>query len=311
MKTAFLFSGQGAQYVGMGKELYETQPIVKEIFDTIDVDFDLKSLCFEGPQEQLQDTAYAQVCIFVISCAIAEVLRARGIVADGCAGLSLGEYSAYAYANSFTLQEGATLTRERGKLMAHSLPAGTSAMAAIMMLEETQIKQACERVEAENLGVCEIANYNCPGQIVITGDKKAVEACMEYCKELGARRCVALNVSGAFHSSLLQDAAITLGDVLDTCTLHEPTMPIYNNISGKEEQGSIKEILMKQICNSVYFEQTILHMYEDGYRRFVEIGPGKAVSGFVKKTLKGKEDIELYQIENQATLDALIQKVEV
>lgn len=310
MKTAFLFSGQGSQYVGMGKDLYEHQPIVKELFDSIQLDFDLKALCFEGPEETLQDTAYAQACIFVLSTAIAKVLSSHGIQADGCAGLSLGEYSAYAYANAFSIQEGAVLTRERGKLMAHSLPTGTSAMAAIMMLEEQKIVEACKAVEAQGLGVCEIANYNCPGQIVITGHREAVEACMKICQELGARKCIPLQVSGAFHSSLLKAASKQLGNVLDTCKLKEPTLPVYNNITGTQAQGTIKDILMKQICQSVFFEQLLRTMYEDGYRRFIELGPGSTVSGFVKKTLKGMNDISIYHIENQATLESFLTEME-
>lgn len=311
MKTAFLFSGQGSQYIGMGKDLYDSEPLIKEIFDQITLDFDLKQVCFEGPEEVLQDTAYAQTCIFTLSSAIAEVLRSHGIHADVCAGLSLGEYSAYAYANSISIQDGARLTRERGKLMAHSLPEGTSSMAAVMMLNETAIKEACQKAQKQTGGVCEIANYNCPGQIVITGSKEAVTAGMELCKAAGARRCIPLKVSGAFHSSLLSDAAITLGQVLDTCTISQPELPVYNNISGCAESGSIKEILMKQICHSVYFEQTIRNLYEDGVRRFIEIGPGSTISGFVKKTCKGKDDIEIMHVEDKATLDQVLQALEV
>lgn len=310
MKTAFLFSGQGAQYVGMGKALYDNYPQAKAVFDQMELDFDVKTLCFEGPNEQLQDTAYAQSCIFTVSCAVAEVLKAHGIQADGCAGLSLGEYSAYAYAGSFSYRDGALLTRERGKLMAHSLPQGSSGMAAIMMLEEAAIQKACEQVAAEGYGVCEIANYNCPGQIVITGHMEAVKRGMELCLEMGARRCVPLQVSGAFHSSLLKDAAHTLGEVLDQYTIRDASLPIYNNISGTVEKGPIKDILMKQISNSVYFEQTIQHMYADGYRRFIEVGPGTAVSSFVKKTLKGKADIQILHVENEATLQSVLQAQE-
>lgn len=175
MKTAFLFSGQGAQYPGMGKDLYENYDSAKAVFDSIATDFDVKTLCFEGSKEQLDDTQYTQVAIFAHAMAAAAVLQENGIHADVTAGLSLGEYSALCYADCFSVQAGAEILRERGKLMANALPSGTSAMAAVLMLDKEAILNACEAVQ--DIGVCEIANYNCPGQIVITGEKAAVEAC--------------------------------------------------------------------------------------------------------------------------------------
>lgn len=309
MKTAFLFSGQGAQYVGMGKELYDAYPEAKTVFDHVTLDFDLKKLCFEGPQERLSDTAYAQSCIYITSLAIAEILHAHHIHADGCAGLSLGEYSAYAYAKSFTIQEGAKLVRERGKLMAHSLPAGTTSMAAVLMLDKEAIENACAKVQS--IGICEIANYNCPGQIVITGEKAAVEKASTLCMEYGARKVIPLKVSGAFHSSLLKDARKTLGKVIDGCTIQPPHLPVYNNISGQIEANlSIKDILMKQICHSVYFQQTIEQMLKDGYTTFIEVGPGTAVTGFVKKICKG-QDVRIFHVENKETLQNVLDAWEV
>ncbi|MEG0469414.1 MAG: ACP S-malonyltransferase, partial [Longicatena sp.] len=175
MKTAFLFSGQGAQYPGMGKELYENYASAKAVFDSINVDFDLKNLCFEGEGDVLNDTQYTQACIFAVSMAAAQVLKEQGIEADVAAGLSLGEYGALSYGGVFSIEEGAQILRERGKLMANALPAGTSAMSAVLMLDKDSILQACASVK--EIGICEIANYNCPGQIVITGEKAAVEAC--------------------------------------------------------------------------------------------------------------------------------------
>lgn len=309
MKTAFLFSGQGAQYKGMGKELYDAFPEVRKIYDQVQLDFDLKTLCFEGPEEQLQDTAYAQSCIYVTSLAIAELLNMHHIYADGCAGLSLGEYSAYAYAKSFSIAQGAKLVRERGKLMAHSLPAGTSAMAAILMLSSEQIERACDEVRP--IGICEIANYNCPGQIVITGEAAAVEKAGELCISYGARRVIPLKVSGAFHSSLLKKAGIQLGNIIDTCDIRPSNIPVYNNITGNVVKDmSIKDILVKQISHSVYFQQTIEQMLEDGYTTFIEIGPGTAITGFVKKICKG-QDVQILHVENLETLQTVINEVEV
>lgn len=309
MKTAFLFSGQGAQYVGMGKEIYEAYPEARRIFDEVCLDFDVKKLCFEGPEDQLNDTAYAQSCIYVTTLAIAAVLEKHQIHADGCAGLSLGEYSAYTYAKSFSLQEGATLVRERGKLMAHSLPAGTTSMAAVMMLDKEAILKACKQVAS--IGCCEIANYNCPGQIVITGEKEAVEKAGELCITYGARRVIPLKVSGAFHSSLLKEASLALGEVIDTCHIKNPELPVYNNITGRiEKDMSIKEILMKQICHSVHFQQTIEQMRIDGYTRFIEVGPGSTVAGFVKKICKG-QDVQIFHVEDKKTIQDLLAAWEV
>lgn len=309
MKTAFLFSGQGAQYVGMGKEIYKAYPEARRMFDEVSLDFDVKKLCFEGPEDQLQDTAYAQSCIYVTSLAIAAVLEKHQIHADGCAGLSLGEYSAYTYAKSFSLQEGATLVRERGKLMAHSLPAGTTSMAAVMMLDKEAILKSCKQVES--IGCCEIANYNCPGQIVITGEKQAVEKAGELCITYGARRVIPLKVSGAFHSSLLKEASLALGEVIDTCHIKNPELPVYNNITGRiEKDMSIKEILMKQICHSVHFQQTIEQMRIDGYTRFIEVGPGSTVAGFVKKICKG-QDVQIFHVEDKKSMESLIEAWEV
>lgn len=303
MKIAFLFSGQGAQYVGMGKELYDTYPEAKAVYDQIDIDFNVIECSFEGPEEQLQDTAYTQACIFAHSCAASEVLKAKGIVPQGLAGLSLGEYGAYAYGNSFTIKDGAKILRERGKLMAHSLPKGTTGMAAILLLEEDKIRKACE--EASDLGICEIANFNCPGQIAITGEVAALEKAMELCRTYGARKVVPLSVSGAFHSSLLQEASKQLKEVLDDYCITPSTLPIYNNISGNVETQDIKDILMKQICNSVYFTQTIEHMYADGFDTFIEVGPGKALCAFVKKTLKGK-DVTILNAQDCASIEECV-----
>ena len=304
MKTAFLFSGQGAQYPGMGKELYEQYACAKEVFDSVNVDFDLKSVCFDGPAEMLNDTQYAQACIFVMSMACAAVLREHKIIPDVCAGLSLGEYSALSFGGAFDVNSGAKIVRERGLLMANALPYGTSAMAAVLMLDEASIKEAC--AEVSSIGICEIANYNCPGQIVITGEKAAVEAAGAKCVEKGARRVIPLQVSGAFHSSLLTEAGEQLRSVLSQYDIKASNIPVYNNISGKVEEGALIDILSKQISSSVYFEQTIKNMLNDGVTTFIEVGPGKAVSGFVKKCSKGM-DVKILHVEDMKSLHETIE----
>lgn len=304
MKTAFLFAGQGAQTPGMGKEIYETDPLAKAVFDSVELDVDIKDLCFQGPKEKLDDTQYAQPAIFVTSMALAKVLHEYGIQADVVAGLSLGEYAALCYAKAFSISDGAKIVRERGKIMANALPAGTSSMYAILMLDEASILEACE--EVKSIGVCEIANYNCPGQIVITGEKAAVDKAKDLCIEKGARRAVPLAVSGAFHSSLLNDAAIKLHDVLSNYDLKKPSIPVYHNISGNIENQPLIDILSKQIAHSVYFEQTIANMLGDGVDTFIEVGPGKTISGFVKKCCKG-HDVKILHIEDMTTLKECVE----
>ena len=281
MKTAFLFSGQGAQYPGMGKDLYENYDSAKAVFDSIATDFDVKTLCFEGPKEQLDDTQYTQVAIFAHAMAAAAVLQENGIHADVTAGLSLGEYS------------------ERGKLVANALPSGTSAMAAVLMLDKEAILNACEAVQ--DIGVCEIANYNCPGQIVITGEKAAVEACGKKCLEAGARRVIPLQVSGAFHSSLLQEAGKQLHQVLSAYELKTPRIPVLHNLTARIADRPLIDLLSEQISHSVLLEDTIRNMLADGVDTFIEVGPGKAVSGFVKKCAKGM-DVNILHVEDAASL---------
>ena len=307
MKIAFLFSGQGSQYPGMGKDLYEHYEIAKAMYDSVNLDFDLKKISFNGPQEQLNNTKYAQACIFMHSMVCASILRWYGVMPDVVAGLSLGEYSALGFADTFDLKDGCEIVQTRGAIMADALPLNTTKMAAVLMLDEASIKEACQKASA--LGVCEIANYNCPGQIVITGENDAVDEASRLCLEMGARRVIPLAVSGAFHSSLLKDAGDKLYTVLKSYTLHRPTLPIYHNISGKQETGDLCEILSKQIQSSVYFTQTIEHMLADGVDTFIEVGPGKTISGFVKKCTKGK-DVKILHVEDEASLKACLQALE-
>ncbi|NBK96495.1 MAG: [acyl-carrier-protein] S-malonyltransferase [Clostridia bacterium] len=301
MKIGFLFAGQGAQYVGMGKAFYEHYPQAKKVYDEIKIDFDIKDVCFEGPKTMLDDTAYAQSCIFATSMAIAEVIKAHGIVADYVAGLSLGEYSALCYAQAMRIQEGVEIVRERGKIMANALPKGTSAMAAILQCEESMIQEVCK--EVATLGVCEIANYNCPGQIVISGDVKAIEKASELLLVKGAKRVIPLNVSGAFHCSLLEEASTKLHTVLQKYDLHTPRIPVIYNTSGKEESKPVIDILTKQIKSSVYFMQSIQYMIAQGVEAFVEIGPGATLSGFVRKC---DRSIPVYSVDSIDALEKML-----
>lgn len=304
MKIGFLFAGQGSQHPGMGKDFYEQYDAARRLYDSIDIDIPVKELCFNGTQEQLNDTAVAQPCILATSSAIAAVLSEKGIHADVAAGLSLGEYSALAYAGVFTPQEGAKLVRQRGKIMAAALPEGTSGMAAVLNTEESVIAEVC--AEVKEIGVCEIANYNCPGQIVISGQKEAVAAVSEKLKARGARRVIPLQVSGAFHTSLLNEASVQLREVLDTYAFGEEEIPVINNVSGKVETRDLREVLQEQICHSVHFTQSLQAMIDMGVELFIEIGPGHALSGFVRKTTK---EVPVYHIDTTEDLEKVLKEV--
>lgn len=304
MKIGFLFAGQGSQHPGMGKDFYERYEAARRLYDSIDIDIPVKELCFAGTQEQLNDTAIAQPCILATSSAIAAVLSEKGICADVAAGLSLGEYSALAYAGVFTPQEGAKLVRQRGKIMAAALPEGTSGMAAVLNTEESVIAEVC--AEVKEIGVCEIANYNCPGQIVISGQKEAVAAASEKLKARGARRVIPLQVSGAFHTSLLDEASVQLREVLDTYVFEQARIPVINNVSGKAETRDLREVLQEQICHSVHFTQSLQTMIDMGVELFIEIGPGHALSGFVRKTTKA---IPVYNIDTAEDLEKVVKEV--
>lgn len=304
MKIGFLFAGQGAQHPGMGKDFYERYACARSVYDSAAIGFDVKEMCFAGTQEQLNDTAVAQPCILTTSSAIVAVLKEHGIQAEAAAGLSLGEYSALAYAGVFSPAQGAEIVAKRGKIMAQALPKGTSGMAAVLGMEEDVILEVCRKVSS--IGVCEIANYNCPGQIVISGEKEAVEAASKMLKERGARRVIPLAVSGAFHTSLLKEAANELKQVLDTYAFAPAQIPVITNVSGKVEDRDIKEVLKEQICHSVHFTQSIETMIAMGIDTFIEIGPGHSLTSFVRKTSRA---VRAYSIDTIADLEKVLQEV--
>lgn len=301
---AFLFAGQGTQYVGMGNDLYEKYDEFKKVYDT-NLDFDLKSLCLEGPKEKLDDTKYAQPAIVAMSLGIARILEAKGIKPDYVAGLSLGEYGALAYSNVLTDKDAINLVSKRGNIMSNALPKGYSGMAAVLRLDADAIKDVINSVD----GILEIANYNCPGQIVITGELEAIDKATPLLLEKGARRVVKLNVSGAFHSSLLSDAAIKLGNEIEKVSMNEKAIPVVHNITGTEINDlSIKDILMKQIKSSVYFEQSINYMVEKGVDTFIEVGPGEVLAGHVRKT---NPNVKVYSVNNEVSLNKLLEEMNV
>ena len=303
MKVAFLYAGQGSQHVGMGQDLYEQYPQFREIFDNAQLDFDLKKLCFEGPEETLSQTQYTQPCMVAFAAGVTAILRDAGIRPELAAGLSLGEYSALHAAGVFDAQTAISLVAFRGKAMAEAVTGRPCGMAAILQLDREKLQAACDG--ASDVGVVEIANYNCPGQLVIAGDAAAVDKASLLAKEAGARRVVPLKVSGPFHTSLMSPAGDALREKFKTVHFGEMDFPVLFNCKGDVmgEGDTIPALLERQVQSSVYMEDTIRRMAEMGVDTIVEIGPGKALSGFVRKTVK---EIKTYPVETVKDLEAAI-----
>ncbi|MEG0165340.1 ACP S-malonyltransferase [Anaerorhabdus sp.] len=284
MKIAFVFAGQGSQYLGMGKELSTTNQTFKSCFDEINQDGDLAKVCFEDEQ-RLNQTKDAQWAIYSISMATVKLLEQEGIKPEGCIGLSLGEYSAYACVGAMSIEEGVTLTKKRGALMQDTIEGTNSGMAAILSLDPLLIEEACR--EASDLGKVSVANYNAPDQIVITGEIPALEKAMDLCSKKGARRAIKLQVSGAFHSELLNPAKKDLREALEKVNWQPCTVPVYSNVSGKVTD-SLGESLVNQLVSPVHFIEGIENMIDDGFDTFIEIGPKATCSSFIKKIASKK-----------------------
>ena len=305
MKIAFLFSGQGAQYVGMGETLIDN-PVGAAIFARANeaLGFDITDIMFNGPEEKLMQTRYTQPAILTLSIALYEILKANGLDYDVLAGLSLGEYGALYAANSFDLETVLPLVHERGKLMETAAAGIDTAMYAIIGAERATILNICEQVS----GVVEASNFNCPGQIVISGEKQAVEAAINLCKDQGIRS-IPLKVGGAFHTSLLKPASEELQKILDKVTIQKPTCPVLTNVTGgyiTADSDSIRKTLAKQVYSSVYFEDELHQMIADGVDTFVEIGPKNTLVSFVKKTSK---DVIAYKTDTLAGIEAVISEL--
>lgn len=275
MKIGFCFAGQGSQYPSMGKDLYESDEDVRALYDAFP---EIRDLCFTE-NELLNQTAYAQKAILLTSYAIAIVLRKKGIEPDYVNGLSLGEYSALTFSGVWSIEDAIQIVTERGQIMQNALPLGTTKMAAVIGMDRAAILSCLENIP----GVCEIANYNCPGQIVITGELASVDEASLKLLDAGAKRVIPLNVSGAFHCSLLKDASYQLRKVLDCYTPALPKYKVIFNSTAQEQTAPINDLLQKQIYSSVYFEDSIRYMLSQGVDTFIEIGPGRALTGFIKK----------------------------
>lgn len=295
-KIAFVFPGQGAQYIGMGKDFYEQYESCKEIFDLASkvTGLDIPALCFEE-NDKLNITEYTQVCMLAVSAAILKVLEERGVHSFVNAGLSLGEYGALAASKVLSLEDAFKVVRQRGIFMQEAVPSG-GAMAAVIGMDGEKIAEICDNTE----GIVSVANYNCPGQIAITGEETAVQKACETLKEAGARRIVPLNVSGPFHSAMLTETGSKLGSVLDDVEIREVQTPYVSNVTAEyvTDKNQVKELLQKQIYSSVRWQQSVENMIAQGVDTFIEIGPGKTLSGFLRKINRDMTALNVEKVED-------------
>ena len=302
-KTAFLFAGQGAQYLGMGRDLYDHYPIVKETIDQASqvLGYDLRDL-IDTDETKLNQTRYTQPAILATSVAIYRLLKEKGYLPDMVAGLSLGEYSALVASGALDFEDAVALVAKRGAYMEESAPAGSGKMVAVLNTPVEVIEEACET--ASKIGVVTPANYNTPSQIVIGGEVAAVDRAVELLQEVGAKRLIPLNVSGPFHTALLEPASQQLAGALEGVSFSDFTCPLVGNTEAAVmEKDRIQELLTRQVKEPVRFYESIAVMQDAGVTNFIEIGPGKVLSGFVKKIDK---TAKLANVEDQASLDALL-----
>ena len=306
-KIAFLFPGQGAQYINMGKSLYENINECKEIFDKGEeiLEMPIKDIIFDGSEETLKSTKYNQPAILLTSLACQKALELEGIEADYVAGLSLGEYSGLVYSGIVSFEDGVKLVKSRATIMDEGIEEGVGSMAAVMKLSKEKVDTLLK--EASKFGVVEAANYNCPGQVVITGEVDAIRESVSITKSLGGL-CIPLKVSGPFHSSLYEKASFKYYESIKDIEINEPKKVMYSNVLGKpySKQDDIRDLLRKQIMSPVLFEDSINHMLDQGIDTFIELGPGKTLSGFVKKIDK---KANVYNIEDLDTLKSTVEKI--
>lgn len=300
-RIAFVFPGQGAQYVGMGKDFYEAYPECREVFEVASEasGLDIAKLCFEE-NDEINQTEYTQICMLTAEMAALRAVEAGGLSSCVNAGLSLGEYGALVASKVMSLKDACRVVRKRGILMQEAVPAG-GAMAAVLALETEKVEEICEKTE----GMVTVANYNCPGQIVITGQEAAVEAACEALKAAGAKRTIRLNVSGPFHSPMLSEAGEKLSEVLADVELTEFDTPYVTNVTADYvvSPEGVKELLCRQVSQSVRWQQSVERMIADGVDTFIEIGPGKTLSGFMRKISR---DVKMMNVERMADYEKVM-----
>src|SRR4030042_4583759 len=308
MKIAFVFPAQGSQYVGMGKEIHEKFDVASEIFkEASDVlGYDLAGLCFKGPKEELDKTFRTQPCILTVSIAIYKVLLSRGIKPSVVAGHSLGEYSALVAAEVLSFGDAVKLTEKRGQFMQEAVLEGRGIMAAILGLERNKVDEICRLLKT---GYASPANYNCPGQIVIAGEKTAVEEAINLCKDAGAKRAMPLSVSVPSHCELMNNASQRLSELLDKLEFKNPVIPIVNNADARflDNVESIKTSLVRQISSPLLWEDSIIAIANSGIDTFVEVGPGKVLSGLIKRIVP---ETTVLNVESLKSLEKTLSQIQ-
>ena len=308
MKTAFVFPGQGSQYVGMGKELFDHFPTAKAIFERAEARLGREyiDVFLAGPEEKLRQTRFTQVSLFIVSMAAHAVVKSAGRQADVMAGHSLGEYSALCAAGAFDFETGLDLVKARGEAIGDAAEKTPGTMAALIGLDRPVVEAICVKASAK--GVCQPVNFNCPGQIVVAGVADAVDEAVKLAQAAGSPKSVRLNVSGAFHSTLMKPAADKMAAVLATARIVAPAVPVVANVDAKPVQDpqQIREKLVHQIDHAVLWEDTLKYMIGAGVETFVEIGPGRVLSGLVRRTDKTRK---FSNIEDKKSADALLAPV--
>lgn len=308
-KIAFVFPGQGAQYLGMGEELANQYDVANNIFEKASkaLDEDVKHLVFNSSEEELKLTKNTQPAVLTTSIAILKVLQEEGINPDAVAGLSLGEYSALVAAGVIDFEDAVKIVRERGKFMQNEVPVGVGAMAAILSLDKDDVVKACDN--ASDIGVVEPANYNCPGQIVIAGEKDAVKKAAELCKEYGAKKAILLPVSAPFHTSLLEGAGEKLGEILDKIEYNGFSVPVVANVDADfiDNSERVKNLLVKQVSSPVLWEDSVKKLIREGYDTFIEVGPGKSLGKFIKRVSR---DVKVLNVQDAKSLKKTIKKLQ-
>lgn len=304
-KIAFVFPGQGAQKVGMAKDVYDALPQAAQLFKTADevLGFSISELAFEGPEEQLKQTANTQPALLTASIALFEALKSKNITPDYVAGHSLGEYSALVAANTLDFEQAVAIVRARGQYMEQAVPAGQGAMAAVLGAEREPLAALCAEISATGQAV-ELANVNCPGQIVVSGSVEGVNAVSARVKEIGGKRAIMLEVSGPFHSSLMKSAADQLSERLEAVSFRDATVPVVANVTAKTvTQGSdIQALLVEQVYSPVLWEDSVRFLIHEGVDTFIEIGPGNVLTGLIKKIDK---NVRLINISSLESIEAL------